>query len=110
MVSKEATRSRGSGPVHGELSIHADQTQQRDRNVMKIGLVPTLNPSFGGSYQYALAMLDAAIDLARRSGDRDGVVRGMNRRAAMLMEAGERDRVAIYALASGLFHVVSPLT
>ncbi len=40
----------------------------------------------------AEAMLDAAIDLARRSGDREGVVRGLDRRAAILMQAGERDR------------------
>ena len=36
---------------------------------MKIGLVPTLNPSFGGSYQYALAMLDSAIKLSRENHD-----------------------------------------
>ena len=38
------------------------------------------------------AMLDAAIDLARRSGDRDGVARGMIGRSTIFMEAGERDR------------------
>ena len=38
------------------------------------------------------ATLDAAIELSRRSGDREGVVRGMNRRATIRMDAGERDR------------------
>jgi glycosyltransferase involved in cell wall biosynthesis len=41
---------------------------------MKIGLVPTLNPSFGGSYQYALTMLDAVISLSRVKHDADSYV------------------------------------
>jgi glycosyltransferase involved in cell wall biosynthesis len=41
---------------------------------MNIGLVPTLNPSFGGSYQYALAILDAAINLSRMKHDDDSYV------------------------------------
>ncbi|HKQ18799.1 MAG TPA: CHAT domain-containing protein, partial [Candidatus Eisenbacteria bacterium] len=37
-------------------------------------------------------MLDAAIDLAHRSGDREGVARGLSRRAAIFLDAGDRDQ------------------
>lgn len=41
---------------------------------MKIGVVPTLNRSYGGSFQYALAILDAVVSLSRAKHSRNTFV------------------------------------
>jgi CHAT domain-containing protein len=70
---------------------------QRSRNPIQIGFVMRytahlLSLEGPARRNEADAMLDAAIDLARRTGDREQEARGLIHRATILMNAGERDR------------------
>ena len=67
---------------------------------MNIGLVPTLNPSFGGGHQYSLAMLEAVALLAeqRREGNTYTIfVRPEERELLPRLNSFREDHLVVYA-------------
>lgn len=70
---------------------------------MNIGLVPTLNPSFGGSHQYSLAMLEAAGMISNNDGDANTytlIVQPEESQLVQALNVGSRSKVVVCSSSS----------
>jgi len=90
-------QSKGTNEERLALLEQALAVAQRVRDPVQTGFVMRYTAhllSLAGPSRRpeAEAMLDAAIELARRSGDNEQEARGLIHRATILMDAGERDQ------------------
>lgn len=114
LYERTLAAARSSGNIHVQSKLLFARAQERGTNAERLVLLKpslelaerTRNPvsigyvmrymshvlSESGRRQEADAMLDRAIDLARRTGDAEQEYRGLIHRATQLAYAGERDR------------------
>jgi CHAT domain-containing protein len=88
-------QEKGFNQERLEILKRALAVAQRTRDPIEIGFVMRYTAhllSLEGRRPEANAMLDAAIEQARRSGDLEQEARGLIHRATIFMDAGERDR------------------